>query len=332
MQKKEKNPTSTPVSKVSEGFIMKPAYQFLQEESKPIPKKLYGSLWYENEWAILFGDTNADKSILAVQIADAISRGNSGNDLFKVDVPAQPVLYIDLELSNQEFKDRYSDTDRNHYTFAPNLIRATLDYSRMEGFKFLFTRVLDSIEEGKIKILIIDNLNNIYNDISVEENNYMCRLLNLILSLKYKHGLSILTLMHTPKRDKSQPITDSKLAGSKMFSNFCDSLFAIGVSCKDESTKYIKQVKVRTGEHEYGSENVIICKTEKPNNFLQFTFGGSGSERDQLKALSEKDKLEAQILDMIIKNPDASHRKIANDLGVHYTKVARIAERNVLKK
>lgn len=41
----------------------------------PVKRKLAGELWFEGENAVLFADSNAGKSILAVQIADAISRG-----------------------------------------------------------------------------------------------------------------------------------------------------------------------------------------------------------------------------------------------------------------
>lgn len=57
-------------------FRMKSARQWMQEaESQPIQKHLFGDLWFENEASVLFADTNAGKSILAVQIADSISRG-----------------------------------------------------------------------------------------------------------------------------------------------------------------------------------------------------------------------------------------------------------------
>src|SRR3954470_5244187 len=46
--------------------------------TQPIPRKLFGKLWFEGEICILFADTNVGKSILAVQIADSISRGTSG--------------------------------------------------------------------------------------------------------------------------------------------------------------------------------------------------------------------------------------------------------------
>src|SRR5437879_5969535 len=43
-------------------------------ERSPQPKMLFGEFWHEGELCILFADTNAGKSVLAVQIADSITR------------------------------------------------------------------------------------------------------------------------------------------------------------------------------------------------------------------------------------------------------------------
>ena len=42
---------------------------------KRVPNMLFSELWYENELCILFADTNVGKTILAVQIANGISKG-----------------------------------------------------------------------------------------------------------------------------------------------------------------------------------------------------------------------------------------------------------------
>lgn len=79
-----------------------------------------------------------------------------------------------------------------------------------------------------------------------------------LMTLKKKHGWSLLIIAHTPKRNLSNPITQNDLAGSKKLYNFFDSVIAIGQSAKDQGIKYVKQVKVRAGEYKYGSDNVIV--------------------------------------------------------------------------
>jgi hypothetical protein len=108
--------------------------------------------------------------------------------------------------------------------------------------------------------------------------------------LKAKHGLSILCLAHTPKRDLSKPITRNDLQGSKMLINFCDSSFAIGESHNDKSARYLKQIKSRNTEIVYDTENVILCQISKPTNFLQFDFLGYALERDHLRVHTQDDR------------------------------------------
>jgi len=322
----------------SGNFIIKPPSTWMAESSsKPIPKMLFGELWFEGEWCILFADSGIGKTILSVQIADAISSGhNSYKDLFPVEVKPQPVLYFDFELSAKQFEKRYSRNYEQHYKFSDNFYRAEIN-KEADNIEDFNSQIYDAIEAALIrhnaKICIIDNITamSMYSTDSAKD---AIPLINRLMRLKNKFGISLLTLHHTPKRDKSQPITDSNLAGSKMFSNFCDSVFAIGVSGKDESIKYIKQIKVRSADMQYGSENVIISNTEKIHNFLAFTFQGTGSEREHLKELSEKEKLaiDVQILDILKENPDAKYREVAKDFGVHHSKVIRIAERNGIKK
>jgi hypothetical protein len=60
-------------------------------------------------------------------------------------------------------------------------------------------------------------------------------------------------------------------------------MFAVGMSLKDPSLRYIKQIKVRTGEFKYGADHVDICKIEKSGSFLGFTHVGYSTEEEQLK-------------------------------------------------
>ena len=71
------------------------------EEAVGPPLPLFGHLFQEGETAVMFGERSSGKSVLAVQIADAITRG----------VPVEPfdhcprkqrVLYVDLSLSERQ--------------------------------------------------------------------------------------------------------------------------------------------------------------------------------------------------------------------------------------
>lgn len=281
-------------------FRLKSASKWLQESRlRPAPKMLFGEFWFEGEICILFADTNVGKSILAVQIANAISKGEQ-IDGIPLEGSAQTVVYFDFELSEKQFEARYSErlanaeVYSNHYGFDNRLIRAEIDPDADidHGFRdfeeYLHYSLKTTIISTGAKVLIIDNLTYLKNE--TERAKDALPLMKYLKALKTQFGLSILALAHTPKRDHSKAITRNDLQGAKMLINFCDSSFAIGESCKEKGIRYLKQIKVRNAEIRFDSENVYLCQVEKPDNFLRFRFVGFGSEREHLRDLSDSDR------------------------------------------
>ena len=246
------------------------------------PKKLWKEFWYENEVCCLFADANVGKSILAVQI------GNSIAEKLPKD---ESVLYYDFELSKKQFELRYTDEkNKSTFKFSDKFIRVELNADKVrdycEATKESFDDVIINAIEANIKkfnsrILIVDNLSWLVNmkDTATTAGKLMKRL----CELKKEYGASILVLSHTPKRNLGSPITQNSLSGSKKLTNFFDAMFAVGKSLKDETSRYVKQIKVRTGEFKYDANHVEICKIEKSGSFLGFTHIGYSTEEEQLK-------------------------------------------------
>lgn len=302
-----------------EMFLVKDANKWLEDsKSRPIPQMLFDKLWFEHELCILFADTNLGKSILAVQIADGISRGVSILSL-PMEATAQKVLYFDFELSDKQFEARYSNNYTDHYTFSNNLIRIEInpDAKMEEGDTFedwLTRSIIAVIERENAKIVIIDNLT--YLRQGTENAKDALPLMKDLKELKNKYDLSILVLAHTPKRNLSNPITRNDLQGSKMLINFCDSCFAVGESTQGKNTRYIKQIKQRNCEPVYDAKNVIVCEICKPDNFLQFRFLSYGYESEHLRQLTDSDR--QSIIDRAkeLGGRGIPQRQIANELGI----------------
>lgn len=318
-------------------FTLKTANEWIDDaKTMPTPKMLFGELWHENELCILFADTNQGKSILAVQIANSISKGkNIGG--FTLEAEKQPVLYFDFELSAKQFEVRYSeksgDTFNNHYLFDKNFIRVEInpdaEIPDAVNFEDFLNQSLEkSIIDTNAKVLIIDNLTYLKNE--TERAKDALPLMKHLKALKSKYGLSILTLAHTPKRDLSKPITRNDLQGSKMLINFVDSCFAIGESHNDKHLRYIKQIKARNTEIIYDTENVALCQVHKPYNFLEFEFIDFSTEREHLKEISIKDKeeLEQSIIDLKASEPLLSFGDIAKRLGTNKMRVKRTLDKS----
>ncbi len=141
--------------------------------------------------------------------------------------------------------------------------------------------------------------------------------------LKSAHGLSILTLAHTPKRDASKPIGRNDLQGSKMLINFCDSSFAIGESSKQPGLRYLKQIKARNTEIIYHSENVLMSNIVKDANFLRFDFLDTAAEAEHLRVLSSKQRDEHKAEAKRLAETGMRKKDIAEKLGISPMSVSR---------
>jgi hypothetical protein len=141
--------------------------------------------------------------------------------------------------------------------------------------------------------------------------------------LKQQYNLSILALAHTPKRDMSKPLTRNDMSGSKMLMNFCDSSFCIGESSTDKGLRYLKQIKARATEIKYDTTNVILCRIEKPHNFLRFAWVGFGNEREHLREAEDERKLLVEEVRRL-SDEGESQRDIAAQLGISASTVGRL--------
>jgi 5S rRNA maturation endonuclease (ribonuclease M5)/RecA-family ATPase len=315
-------------------LIVQSANAWIDEsKNNPIPEMLFDVFWFEGELCILFSDTNMGKSILAVQIADSISKGIN-IDGFKLEAEKQNVLYLDFELSAKQFEARYSIDYMNHYHFSESFYRAEINPDSVlpSGFSDFESYLNHSLEQQIIdtgcRIIIIDNLTYLRSE--TEKAREALPLMKYLKSLKKKYSLSILALAHTPKRDLSKPITRNDLQGSKMLINFCDSSFAIGESQQDKSYRYFKQIKARNTDVIFDKDNICLCIIEKPENFLQFRFLEYCREREHLKTMSEKDQsdLETNIKELNNSQPNLSLQEIADQLGTYKQKVYRILKKS----
>ncbi|WP_144605539.1 AAA family ATPase [Algoriphagus algorifonticola] len=322
----------------SEDFlIIKSANDWIDEaKSKPIPKKIFGPFWYEEELCILFADTNQGKSLLAVQIIDSVTKGVPTLGL-EMDLKASKVIYFDLELTAKQFEMRYAQYDKvkdilfDHFEFSELFLRAEInphgyDESIEEYETFLFKEIENQTSKSGARILVIDNLSCLISDNEKAKNTtpFLIRLNNL----KKIYGWSILLIAHTPKRNLFAPISRNDIQGSKSFINLIDSCFAVGESQKDPSVKYLKQIKVRYGAFEFPSEKVLVCKIGKNTNFSSFQFLEFSNESDHLKQVTLTDRSQMKSKAFELKEEGHSNVKIAQELGVSEGAVRKWLKQN----
>jgi RecA-family ATPase len=299
-------------------------------KNEPIPKMLFSEFWHEGELCILFSDTNLGKSVLGIQIGNSISNGKVIPG-FKLESDMQPVVYFDFEMAKKQLEVRYTNNYEDHYQFNSNFYRAEIDTEEdlppgMDFEECLTASIERVICQLKIRILIIDNITYLRNE--TEKAKDALPLMKQLKALKQKYNLSILALAHTPKRDKTKPITRNDLQGSKMLINFCDSAFAIGEDANDDTLRYLKQIKQRNTSQVYGDKNVCICRLNKPHNFLQYEFTGFGKENSHLRERneSEDERLLQQVTELHAAGKTL--REIGAELGISYSKAGRLLREN----
>ena len=297
-------------------FLIRRANEWLRIASKlKRPKKLFGNFWSEGEVSILFAGTGLGKSILSVQIADSISSGKPILGL-EIELEKTPILYFDFEISDLQFRVRNTNYLGDTYKFDENFNRVTLntDYENLDNFQnhnLILKNIESLVIKTGIQILIIDNMTYLNGD--VEKAKEASAFIKEIKKLSNQYGLSILVVGHTPKRDESRLIDINDLSGSKMISNLVDSVFAIGASQKDSSVRYIKQLKCRSVEMIYNSENILVCQIEKYSSKLELKFLEFGYEQDHLKVVDKHARFE-QVKEM--KKQGLTNVEISRRFGV----------------
>ena len=307
-------------------FAFKSANEWMKEASDlPQQKHLFGELWFENEAAILFADTNAGKSILAVQIADCVSRGESCSP-FVNDAGPQRILYFDFELSQRQFGVRYSVDGNDCRQWSENFIRVEIDADAEYPAGDYCQYICDQIEQLMLRsgatAAIIDNIT--YLGEELEKSKGALPLMKRLKEIKRRNNFSFLILAHCPKRSASRPITKNDINGSMMIMNFVDAAFAIGMSRQGTDVRYLKQVKVRNAGFTYGAESVLNARIVKEWNFLHFQFLGTSREVEHLEKADPMEKEERLQLIRDYYADGKSARGIAQEMGISHTQVNRL--------
>lgn len=248
-------------------FKIEPLNEVLDRaKDLPVAKDLFLGIWHEGEISCLYSDAGVGKSILAFQMAEEIASQLLASD--------QGVLYIDLELSDTQLRDRYyNKTLTQKHLFPRNLYHTKMpeNYYGSNIERIMIKEIDQNAKKGKIKVVIIDNLTCIIENPEKGENAR--ELMMQLMNLKHKYGLSILIVAHTHKRNEYLPMESSNLAGSKILYNLFDNVFAICKSRQGSSLRYLKQMKSRNYEKQYDENSVLVLELVKEEDgYLHYLF------------------------------------------------------------
>lgn len=258
-------------------FEVRTAGEWVAEAPAEDPKRLFGDLWLEGDITVMFGESSVGKSILAVQIADAIAQGTSIG-VFENTTEAQEVVYLDLARTGDKFARFYTsepdeDGKRTRYEFPENLLRPKLKHN----VHLPVAKLAGLVKQTGSKVLIIDNLAFLQRYSVPRETAVVMRELRKI---RDRFGLSILLLMNGPRAVRYRGILASDIPCSTVVTSFADNIFAIGRSGSRSNERYIKHLKPGLEDLSYGEAHVPVFEISAVNgNFPSFTHKKYASER-----------------------------------------------------
>ena len=119
------------------------------------------------------------------------------------------------------------------------------------------------------------------------------------------------------------------MVGSMHLLNLCDSAFAIGESVKESNVRYVKQVKTRSAEFKYDSENVAVFRLVKYDRFIGFEHTRFDDEKEYLRDRTDAEinELNEKIIALHQSDPNLSLGEIARLVGTNKMRVSRVLKK-----
>ena len=285
---------------------VKKANEYLPRRKKVVePERLFDEFWREGELALLFGAAGTGKSVIAMQVADAIARGTPLSG-FVMPKRRRKVLYVDLGLTDAQFAARYG-----RYKFSENLFRG-----KPGPDADLFNWIKAAVSANDFKLVVVDDLSAVKRTYDgIRENLVLMRRLKRLCE---KADISVLVVS-----DAAQPrenwATEGDLRRSVILCRVADSVFSIGRMRGQDMRSRLIQLRARTPKIFWRPANAPI------GSIKQLTSGLVGFEFDERFAPVVDEARREKICDVYWRHEGgSSFRVIADELRISKTTVQRL--------
>lgn len=211
---------------------------------------LWRNLWFENECACIFGDTNIGKTTLAFQIAADVASTGLG------------VLYFDFEnMMHQHYTRNWGMFSDIPDTLYP------MYFSQDTSFKDMLSTdtILDSIEseflENNFSVIVIDDISYLCQMKSTKKASRVLRRFRYWIN---RYHISILVVAHAMNHRPGTPLTLDHLMGDRQLQYAFDTIISLNRiprgTLDTGATHYIKQLKSRYTKLIVTAEKVVTMK------------------------------------------------------------------------
>ncbi len=275
----------------------------------------FDEFWNEGEIAVMFGPAGVGKSVLAVQIADALASGTP-MDGFVMPEQRCRVLYVDLKLTKGQFAERYTyepdmETSRR-FRHSENLwVGCPPDPAKLCEY------LRDAVAEKHISAVIVDDASELRS--TYDGTRETLAVMRQLRRLQRELGLSVLVIASSREPGRTGMVRESDLMRSRALCEAADSAFAMGVHPHDPAWRYLLQTRSRTGPLQYTGENLPFCRIERFDDgnlaFVfdeRFTSQFAADERLEIVEIKRR------------RDEGATYRQIAEAMGAPVARVYRL--------
>ncbi|MBK9153556.1 MAG: AAA family ATPase [Chloracidobacterium sp.] len=284
-----------------------------------LPTELFGPYWVSGETSLLFGPPGVGKSVLAVQIGDALARGRP-IDGFDGPTRRHKVLYADLTHSDMQFQTRYSRFSETglylrSFRFAERFYRGRPSVDE-EPFDWLRARLAGD----RFEAVIVDDVTAFRRtrDGAGEAADLMRRLARL--RDEFRVSMLVLAPSDAPPRDR--PISEVQLRRSRSLLAAADRAFALDPLPEHPDKKRLTGIRNCGGRKSRGGSVVPAGSTKQRNDgMVAFCF----NEHRVSRLDPATRELVRRITDL--RQNGTSFRQIAKELQISKTRAARLAGR-----
>jgi len=285
------------------------------------PQLLFDEFWREGELALMFGVSGVGKSVLAVQITEALARGRNLEG-FRMPIGRRKVLYVDLDLSDAQFGARYSrDTSKPllrsgraaiHYKFAENFYR-----DRPSSNDQLIEWLRAAIKANGFRVVVIDDLSAIKN--THDGTRETLKLMRDLKLLCDELNVSILALADSDEPGKTGIVGEADLGRSRVLCSVADSIFAIGRHPRKPGHCYLVQTRSKSSPIFWTPQNAPVCRlVQEEIGFLGFAF-------DERLASTMDDETRQLICSVkALRDAGKTYRAIADELDIPRSRAERL--------
>lgn len=289
-----------------------------ENEKLAVPSPVFDEFWRFGELAMLFGAPGTGKSVLAVQLADALARGR-GMDGFDMQEKGRKVLYVDLDGTDIQFNIRCvapqpGDKRPLVHTFSERFSRACPPDTDPEKFEPWLRRAIAKVGAW---IVIIDSIDAFRQ--TADGTRDTLKVMRSIKPLAEELGVSILVLTDSGEPGHSGLVAERDLKRSRILCGVADSVFALGRHPRIRGRYYLVQTRSRNSAIYWTEPNPPMCSLGRSETgLLSFIF----DERFQPRF----DKEETLLIRKIKGRRDAGETwpSIAEEFDISSSRVRRL--------